>query len=391
MNDCRERAAKLGCAVLIPTYNNAATLERVIDGVAAYCADVIVVNDGSTDATREILERRGDITLISYPDNRGKGHALRTGLRHAAGEGFRYAITLDSDGQHYADDIPAFIELIEQSPDTLIVGARNLEAENMPGRNSFANRFSNFWFRVETGLRLDDTQSGFRLYPLAKLDGMRFLTPRYEFEVEVMVRAAWRGVEVKNVPIKVFYPEAAERVSHFRPVRDFTRISVLNTFLVLVALLYYYPVKFVRWFSRENVKRFLREQVLHSKDSNARIACSVGLGVFCGIVPVWGYQMILAGVSAYALRLNKVISVVASNISIPPMIPFILYGSLAAGSLLMGKPVFVPLSEISFQTAWQSLAQYLLGSVALAVAAGLTLGALTFIILSIFRRRPRNE
>ncbi len=222
---------------VIPTYNNEKTLARVIGEVRRYCTDVLVVNDGSTDSTAGIIAGAG-VGSISYAPNRGKGYALRRALRYAAEHGYRYMLTIDSDGQHYASDIPKFVEEIAKTPDALLVGARNLRSDNMPGKNTFANKFSNFWFRVETGIRLDDTQSGFRLYPVRRMKGMRFATRRYEFEVEVLVRAAWRGIEVRNIPVRVFYPEKAERVSHFRPGKDFTRISILDTLLVLGALLF---------------------------------------------------------------------------------------------------------------------------------------------------------
>lgn len=141
-----ERARKLGCAVVIPTYNNDRTLAEVIAGVGRYCADIFVVNDGSTDRTAEVLASTRDIRVIAYARNRGKGYALRTGLRAAREAGFRYAVTIDSDGQHYPDDIARFIERIEEHPDTLLIGARNLTADNMPSKNTFANRFSNFWY-----------------------------------------------------------------------------------------------------------------------------------------------------------------------------------------------------------------------------------------------------
>ena len=221
---------------VIPTYNNEKTVARVIADVRRYCAHVLVVNDGSTDSTAQILAAEG-VGTISYAPNRGKGYAIRRALRYAEEHGYRYMITIDSDGQHFASDIPKFVEEIEKTPDALLVGARNLRSDNMPGKNTFANKFSNFWFRVETGMRLDDTQSGFRLYPVRRMEGMRFLTRRYEFEVEVLVRAAWRGIAVRNIPVNVFYPEKDERVTHFRPGKDFTRISILNTFLVLGALL----------------------------------------------------------------------------------------------------------------------------------------------------------
>ena len=149
-----ERARKLGCAVVIPTYNNDRTLAEVIAGVGHYCADIFVVNDGSTDRTAEVLASTRNIRVIAYARNRGKGYALRTGLRAAREAGFRYALTIDSDGQHYPDDITRFIERIEEHPDALLIGARNLTADNMPSKNTFANRFSNFWYLVETGQRL---------------------------------------------------------------------------------------------------------------------------------------------------------------------------------------------------------------------------------------------
>lgn len=180
----------------------------MIADVRRYCAHVLVVNDGSTDSTAQILAAEG-VETISYAPNRGKGYAIRRALRHAGEHGYRYMITIDSDGQHFASDIPKFVEEIEKTPDALLVGARNLRSDNMPGKNTFANKFSNFWFRVETGMRLDDTQSGFRLYPVRRMKGMRFLTRRYEFEVEVLVRAAWRGIAVRNIPVNVFYPERA--------------------------------------------------------------------------------------------------------------------------------------------------------------------------------------
>ncbi len=373
--------------VLIPTYNNAGTLLQVIDDVRRYASDIMVVNDGSTDNTAALLATQHDVRVISYPKNRGKGHALKLGLREAARLGYAYAITIDSDGQHYADDIAVFVEAAERQPDTLFVGARNLQAENMPQRNTFANRFSNFWYWAETGIRLTDTQSGFRLYPLAKLVGTHFIASRYEFEVEVLVRAAWKGIKVENVPIKVYYPPAEERVSHFRPARDFTRISLLNTYLVLAALLVYYPWRFVRALTWTNVKRFVRCNITHSPESNLRMALAVGLGVCCGILPVWGYQMWIALAVAHVARLNKVLAVVASNISVPPMIPFILFGSYAIGCRLLGNPIALLFSEVTFDSVLVNLWQYVLGACVLALLAGVCAWLLTWAVLGIFRKR----
>lgn len=386
-----ERARRLGCAVVIPTYNNDRTLGGVIAGVRRYCADIFVVNDGSTDRTAEVLASTEGIRTIAYARNRGKGYALRCGLRAAREAGFRYALTIDSDGQHYPDDIARFIERIERRPDTLLIGARNLTADNMPARNTFANRFSNFWYLVETGRRLEDTQSGFRLYPLRRLGRLRSLCSRYEFEVEVIVRAAWRGVEVENIPVKVYYAPDGERVSHFRPLRDFTRISLLNSVLVLEALLFYYPWRFFRSLTRENIRRFIRRNITRSPESNARLAAAMGWGVLCGILPIWGYQMIFAGLSAHFMRLNKLVAIVFSNISIPPMIPFILYGSYWLGGRITGLPVELTLAEVTLRRMAECLAQYLAGSVALAVVAGAAVWAVSWCVMTLMKRTPCHE
>lgn len=233
------------CAI-IPTYNNAGTLREVVEGVRQYCEQVLVVNDGSTDDTSEVLKTLPkDVDVVTFAKNRGKGAALVAGFRRAKEMGFTHAITIDADGQHFPDDIPVFIHhLSPLTPDTgIIVGARNLTEENMPRQNTFANKFSNFWFRVQTGINLPDTQSGFRLYTLNALKGLSLITSRYESELELLVFAAWAGVKITSVPVRVYYPPAEERVSHFRPVYDFVRISILNTVLCLLALVYGWPRK----------------------------------------------------------------------------------------------------------------------------------------------------
>ena len=387
----KERMSALRCAVVMPTYNNAGTIAKVISDVKEYAADLIVVNDGSTDDTKDILSSISDIKVVDYPNNKGKGYALKLGLKKAYEWGFRYAITIDSDGQHYADDIPAFIEKIEEKPDSLLIGARNLTADNMPSKNTFANKFSNFWYKVETGQTLSDTQSGFRLYPLDKLQKIHFITRRYEFEVEIIVRAAWRGVNVENIPIKVYYPPEEERVSHFRPLQDFTRISILNTVLVLYAFLLHYPWKFLQALTYSNIKNFIDKQVIHSKDTNLRMAAAMGWGIFCGIIPIWGYQMAFAGLSAHFMKLNKVVAVVFSNISIPPMIPFLLYGSMLFGSWILNIENVFSFENVSLSNVGQSLTQYIVGSFALATISGMLVFAIALITMIICKRKSCNE
>lgn len=224
------------CCAIVPTFNNGGTVAAVVKGVLEQGLPVIVVDDGSTDATASALEGL-PITLVRHPENRGKGRALQSGFREALRQGFRFAVTLDADLQHHPADIPVLLEAGGEK--TLVVGSRNLTAEGMPKGNTFANRFSNFWFALQTGRRLPDTQTGFRLYPLEDLPSLRLLTRRYEAELTLLVFSAWKGLILRPVPVRVSYPE--DRVTHFRPFRDFARISVLNTVLCLLSLVYGYP------------------------------------------------------------------------------------------------------------------------------------------------------
>ncbi len=238
---------ELGICVIIPTYNNKGTIQQVIQSVSDYCDDIFVVCDGPTDGTVDLVRHSAHpVNVIAYQPNKGKGTTLVTGFREALKRGFRYAITLDSDGQHYPSDIPAFVEMIKEHPDALIIGSRGLKHDNMPQKNTFANKFSNFWFTVQTAKKLPDTQTGFRLYPLRKMGNMHIITSRYEAELELLVRSAWRNINIIPIPINVYYPPQEERVSFFRPGKDFTRISILNTFFCFAAILYGYPSMLIR-------------------------------------------------------------------------------------------------------------------------------------------------
>ncbi len=251
----------LKICILVPTYNNAGTLAEVVTEVLRYSSDVLVIDDGSTDSTSQILASLlaaqtspSALKVVTHERNRGKGAALRTGFLKARSLGYTHAVTIDSDLQHYPDDLPGFFAAIKRNPRALIVGSRNIAADGMPQRNTFANRFSNFWFRLYTGVNLSDTQTGYRAYPLGGLSGLGLLTSRYEAELELLVFAAWKGTPIESIPIKVYYPPEEERVSHFRPFRDFGRISLLNTVLLFVSILYGLPCRVVNWAKRRAAK-----------------------------------------------------------------------------------------------------------------------------------------
>lgn len=374
--------------ILIPTYNNEKTLKRVIDGVLEYTSGIIVVNDGSTDSTLQILDEYPGITIINLPENKGKGNGLKTGFRKAKELGYHHAITIDSDGQHYPDDIPVFVDaLLQEKEDVLLIGNRNMSQDGIPKKSSFGNRFSNFWFWFETGIKLEDTQSGYRLYPLLRIP-RKYFTPKFEFEIEIIVRSAWRHIPVKNVPIKVLY-DPSERVSHFRPFKDFTRISILNTILVTITLLYIIPRNFVNNFKKKSFKRFLKEDVLESDGSNRTKAFSIALGVFIGLSPFWGFHTLLVISLAVLFKLNKVLAFVASNVSLPPFIPFIIAAALFLGAPFVHGNSDILSQELNFELIKNNLLQYVIGSAILASTMSVLSGIAAFLFLNKFN--PENN
>lgn len=385
------RFSDLKCCVIIPTYNNQATIAKIITDTLAYTDKVIIVNDGATDSTPQIIKQfESTVTVIHQPQNYGKGMALRTAFKKALEQGYHYAITIDSDGQHFPSDFELFLNKIQEQPDSLIIGARNMNSENVPGSSSFGNKFSNFWFWVETGIKLPDTQSGYRLYPIHKMRKLTYFTSRFEFEIEVIVKAAWKGIPVIPLPIQVYYAKGDERVTHFRPGKDFTRISFLNTYLVILAFLWYKPLRLLRGLSPGNIKAFLKKHFLSETESKTKKSVSVAVGIFFGIVPIWGYQLVTAILVAYLLKLNKAIVILTANISVPVMLPAILFASLKTGELVTGEVSTITFQNISLENIKLNLYVYIVGAVVLSIVFSLFMGLATYLFLSLIRNNKKT-
>ncbi|MFD1095969.1 DUF2062 domain-containing protein [Salegentibacter chungangensis] len=379
----QSRFDRLKCCILVPTYNNAGSLASVLQDLLFYTSNLIVVNDGSTDDTLDILKSFPQLLVHHLEKNSGKGVALNTGFKIAEKEGYDYAISIDSDGQHYPDDLDVFLSELEgkapEDKELLLVGDRNMGRDGIPGKSSTGNKFSNFWFLVVTGTQLHDTQSGYRLYPLKVVNSIPLYTRKFEYEIEIIVKAAWRQVKVKNIPIKVFYEEE-NRVTHFRPFWDITRIVVLYMWFVLVSFLYIHPRDKYRDFKKKGFARFWKENIIKSQETPHKKAAAIALGVFVGISPFWGLHTLLVFSLAALFRLNKVVAFLFSNISIPPLIPVIIYASYQAGSLISGNGFDWELQLQDFQSTsgvFTGLWQYILGSFALA-------GILSFSIWIVF-------
>ncbi len=218
------------CAV--PVYNNGSTVKGIASECRSYLNNVLVVDDGSTDADVSGMFAGTDISVIRHEKNRGKGEAIMTAARYIAENGGLFMITIDADGQHYPKDLHKFMSLLPDDGSSITIGCRNFNAENIPKSSRFGRKFANFWLWIETGVSINDCQSGFRAYPVKYLLEMKLQGSHYDFESEVLARAVWAGLELKTVEVDVWYPEPLKRISAFRPVIDNIRISLMHTRLV---------------------------------------------------------------------------------------------------------------------------------------------------------------
>jgi glycosyltransferase involved in cell wall biosynthesis len=225
-------------ALIIPVYNHYAQVGKVIKEALKLELPVIVVNDGSTDSTTEVLEKIPGITLLQHEQNRGKGAAILTALREAERQKYKVAITIDGDGQHKPEDVPGLYEAMDNDAGCIIVGCRQgmEDCDNVPWTSRFGRKFSNFWVWVSGGPWLQDSQSGFRLYPVNEVLNLDIIARRYQFEVEVLVKAKQQGITIKEAPVQVVYQAKGERISHFQPGRDFWRNSVVFNRLIWARL-----------------------------------------------------------------------------------------------------------------------------------------------------------
>jgi len=241
-----EEAVMLRCAVVIPAYNHGRKLRDVLAKTLRFRFPVFVVDDGSTDSTPEILASFPQVTVIRHEMNQGKGSSLLDGFDSAL-KVADYAITIDADGQHNPDDIPSLVQAVQEGNRPLVLGIRKgMGHENAPWTSCWGRKFSNFWVWASCGKWISDSQSGFRLYPLDETLRLGAGSRRFQFEVEILVRAVWSGIPILEVPVQTIYAPAEHRVSHFRPWMDFWRNT--KTFTRLVAQRVFIPSK---WRNRE--------------------------------------------------------------------------------------------------------------------------------------------
>lgn len=314
--------------LLIPVYNHAHTLRGVAEACLREGFDVLVVDDGSTDRS---LEAVAGLPLLRHklPLNRGKGAALQAGAAMAASLGYEAIITLDADGQHDPADAKLLLEAATPAWPAIVLGARRMDAPNVPSSSRFGMAFSNFWVRLECGKSLPDTQSGFRLYPTALLTRGGFLSRRYTFEIEVLVRGSWAGLPILSVPINVYYAPGDQRISHFHKFKDNLRLTCLHTWLVIRSLLPWPHRRLHPEQPPENVARavfhplrFLRE-LSREHTSPSELAAAVWVGIFVGSLPIIPFCIAAIVYVCHRFRLNKLVGAAASNVCVAPFVPFL--------------------------------------------------------------------
>jgi len=213
-------------AVVIPALDEAATIRAVAEGALRQVARVIVVDDGSTDGTAARLEGL-PVVLLQNAETQGKAASLWRGMQHALANGAEAIVTLDGDGQHDPAEIARLIATYRRAPGRIVIGARLADRHRIPAYRYAANRFANFWIAWAAGYPVEDSQSGFRLYPAALLRRVNVSHGRgagFVFESEILIEASRIGVGSVAVPVAAIYPRSARR-SHFRPVVDILRIS----------------------------------------------------------------------------------------------------------------------------------------------------------------------
>jgi glycosyltransferase involved in cell wall biosynthesis len=223
----------MNAAIIIPVYNHEQRIQNVVEECLHLQLPVFVVDDGSTDNTPEILNKIKGITILHHAVNQGKGAALLTGFA-AAAPACDWAVTLDADGQHCPADALKLLNAVPGQQRPLIIGARQgMDNAHVPWTSRFGRGFSNFWVWISGGPWVSDSQSGFRLYPLPETLQLDVQARRFQFEVEILVKARQQDIPILETPVQVIYQKGTERVSHFRPFVDFCRNSTTFTRLIV--------------------------------------------------------------------------------------------------------------------------------------------------------------
>ena len=320
-------------AVVIPSYNHNDTVRSVVEGVLEYHSSVVVVDDGSNTPVEPLLEGL-NVTVIRHEKNLGKGSAIKTACRWAVENGKSHIITIDADAQHFPESIPQFIDAVIENPNSICIGVRRMGSD-VPASSRFGRSFGNFWVRIQTGIKVKDIQSGYRAYPVFVVESISTMFSTYAFEVEIVVRALWAGVALQEIPVDVHYAEKDKRVSHFHRLKDNFRITILNTWLIIRAVLPW-PYGQIRYSDNtftavKNPRDIIRIELKEKHQLPRQVASAAALGIFLGTLPLIACHIVVIIYVSAMLKLSRAISVLVSHLCAPPWVPLL---SIEVGHLV---------------------------------------------------------
>jgi len=379
--------------IVIPVYNHSTTLPGVVDGALAVHDDVIVVDDGSTDKSADTLAGL-NAHIINHEKNLGKGAAIKTAARAASKLGMTHIVTIDANGRYDPADFHLFAEALKENTDSIIIGRRKFQKGEVPILYRFSRRLANFWFQVQTGVNLGDVRCTFRAYPLAVFENLTLRTRRNSFEVEVLTKAAWAGVNLKEVNISSYFHQPEKQKFNFDFLMDNLRVTLFNFHLTMRSIV---PWPHQKLISKDlsgkkiSVLHPLRsiKTLLTENTSPRQLASAGALGVFIGTLPLIGFHNIAILFAASYFRLNKVAALAASGLCVPPLVPAL---CIEAG-YFMRHGTF--LTEISIKTlgyqALERIYEWLIGSLVLAPIFAVLVGSIIFLIALFLKKTGGNS
>ena len=374
---------------VIPVYNNGTTVKSVALKCRQQLDHVLVVDDGSTDIDISALFADTDIEVLRHETNRGKGAALLSALSNVWKKGAQWMICVDADGQHHPEDISAFLPLMEQSPSSIIIGARDFSTANVPGGSRFGRQFSNFWIKLECGVGISDSQSGFRAYPVDYLTRMKFRGNRFDFEVEILTKAVWYGLSLKEVPVKVTYAPKGERISHFHQLKDNARLTHRHGMLISRRLLPWPHKKLVK--SAHDYGELIRHplrfliKLLRESSTPTELGLSAGVGILLATLPLIGAHTVSILYVTTRLNLNRALALAIQNVCAPPFVP----AACITLGYFMHHGRSLVLGDLSKTVLREYLFDWLLGSLVLAPVLAILAGIIIYRLAVALQRKEK--
>lgn len=384
----------------MPTYNHGHAIRAVLDGLAPLGLTVIVVDDGSQDDTASTIKawQRDDPStrlLVTHDVNQGKAAALLTGFARARDLGFSHALTIDSDGQHTPADLQSVLGVSIANPKALVVGARPRHIVGVPFASRVGRWFSNRCVWIASGVRITDSQSGLRSYPLHSVGSLDVRSGRYGFETEILTHAGWAGIPVLETPIASIYDVAGGRVTHFKKGADSWAAVSMHSRLIAKGLLPgesnireapqvgRIPRRLWWWISPARLWAMVRGDE-HAKK---QLAASAGVGLFMAAAPFYGIKTALCLWISAKFRLHPAVVIAGSALSTPPVGLVFIFAGLVVGHLALhgSLPTHDQLPEWShmdWHHVWEWFWEWMLGG----VIVGIVIGLVAYVVVKVALR-----